>query len=366
MNLPSPTDPKGWPPFARLVAWATLASAALLLIAAGLSQIATVASAQGGLLSALVAGWLLATLAGPPIEMLVRRGVPRRRAVALVWILGAVPVLIIGGEIIFALARSLGTVIAGEPPTNAQIAQLIQRPAALLQSVGLRIDLLPVATEAISVIRSTAVQVQGNLAGIAAGAVAVLGPVVLALGLGVIVSANPGFLDLITAFVPSSSGVSLRRSRQVFELILAGFIGRHLLMGLIYGVAVGFAASLAGADAVLAGTLGGLVMAIPSIGQGPALFPPLLLVLLSAGSLTPVSIAIMLVVWILCLTQLAPRLLNGVLRLSGATVFVAGAVGGLVAGIPGAIFALPLTAAAAAIRRSSVKPAAKRRVSARR
>lgn len=366
MNLPSPTDPNGWPPFARLVAWAALASAALLLIAAGLSQIAAVASAQGGLLSALVAGWLLATLAGAPIETLARRGVPRRRAVALVWILGAAPVLIIGGELIFALARSLATVIAGEPPTSAQIAQLIQRPSALLQSVGLRIDLLPVATEAISIIRSTAVLIEGNLAGVAAGAVAVLGPVILALGLGVILSANPDFLDVFTAFVPSSSGASLRRSRQVFELILAGFIGRHLLMGLIYGVAVGFAASLAGADAVLAGTLSGLVMAIPSIGQGPALFPPLFLVLLSAGSLTPISIAIMLVVWFLCLTQLAPRLLNGVLRLSGATVFVAGAVGGLVAGIPGAIFSLPLTAAAAAIRRSSTRTATTRRVRTRR
>ena len=56
----------------------------------------------------------------------------------------------------------------------------------------------------------------------------------------------------------------------------------------------------------------------------------------------------------------------GVLRLSGATVFVAGAVGGLVAGIPGAIFALPLVAAVAAIRRPPTPAVAKRRVSARR
>jgi len=362
MNLPSPTDPKAWPPFARLLAWGALASAALLLIGAGLSQIAAVASAQGGLLSALVAGWLLATLADAPIEALARRGMARRRAVMLVWVLGAVPVLIIGGELIFALAQSLTTVVAGEPPTSAQIAGLIERPAALLQSVGLKIDLLPVATEVITLIRSTAEQVQGNLAGIAAGAVAALGPVILALGLGVILSANPGYLDILTTFAPASSGASLHRSRQVLESILARFIGRHILMGLIYGVAVGLAASLAGADAVLAGTLGGLVMAIPSIGQGPALLPPLLLVLLSAGPATLLSIALIVVVWLLCMTLLAPRLLNGVLRLSGATVFVAGAVGGLVAGIPGAIFALPLVAAIAAIRRP---PAPSARISKR-
>ena len=360
MNLPSPTNPKEWSPVMRLVAWGALASAAILLIGAGLAQVAAVATAQGALLSALIAGWLLATLADAPIEALVRRGLGRKRAVAIVWVVGAVPVLIIVGELVIALAQSLGSVLAEDPPTGAEVAQLIQRPAALLQSVGLDIDLVPIATEAIAVIRSTAEQVQGNLAGIAAGAVAALGPVILALGLGVILSANPGYLNVLGTLAPALSGPSLQRSRPVLESILAQFIGRHLLMGLIYGVASGVAASLAGADAVLTGTLGGLVMAIPSIGQGPALLPPLLMVLLSAGPATPVSLVLMLLIWALCVTVLAPRLLNGVLQLSGATVFVAGAVGGLVAGIPGAIFSLPLVAAAAALRRASASASTSR------
>ena len=41
-----------------------------------------------------IAGWLLATLADAPIEALVRRGLGRKRAVAIVWVVGAVPVLI--------------------------------------------------------------------------------------------------------------------------------------------------------------------------------------------------------------------------------------------------------------------------------
>ncbi|MFM8177341.1 MAG: AI-2E family transporter, partial [Candidatus Limnocylindrus sp.] len=120
-------------------------------------------------------------------------------------------------------------------------------------------------------------------------------------------------------------------------------------------------ASLAGADAVLAGTLGGLVMAIPTIGQGAAVIPPLLLALLSAGDQTLVGVAVILVSWLLVATQLAPRLLNGVLRLSGATVFIAGTAGGLVAGIPGAIFALPVVAAVAALRQPESTRSAKGR-----
>jgi predicted PurR-regulated permease PerM len=60
---------------------------------------------------------------------------------------------------------------------------------------------------------------------------------------------------------------------------------------------------------------------------------------------------VIIVGWLICATQLAPRLLNGVLRLSGTTVFVAGSIGGLVGGVLGAIFALPVVAAVAAIRR---------------
>jgi predicted PurR-regulated permease PerM len=55
--------------------------------------------------------------------------------------------------------------------------------------------------------------------------------------------------------------------------------------------------------------------------------------------------------------------MNGVLRLSGTTVFVAGSIGGLVGGVLGAIFALPVVAAVAAIRRD--EPSASTRTAKR-
>ncbi len=368
MKLPPLGRPTSWPPVAQALGWAALVSAAVLLIAAGLSQVAALVSAQSGLIAALVAGWLLATLADRPIQTLSRRGVSRRHAVVFVWLLGAIPVLIILGELVFALASSLGTVVAASPPTSEEIRQLTARPSELLRSLGIQIDLLPIATEVITLIRSTAEGVQANLANIAAGAVAALGPVILAIGLGVILSANPEYVNVLTLLLPQSSGASINRSREILESILARFIGRHLLLGLVFGITAGIGASLAGADAVLAGTLGGLVMAIPSIGQGAAVLPPLLLALLAAGNQTLLGAAVIVVSWLLVATQLAPRLLSGVLKLSGATVFIAGTAGGLVAGIPGAIFALPVVAAVAALRRPAVqhRPAVQQRVTPKR
>ena len=63
MNLPPLGSPRAWPPLVQAVAWAALASAAALLIGAGLAQVAALISAQSALLAAIVAGWLLAALA---------------------------------------------------------------------------------------------------------------------------------------------------------------------------------------------------------------------------------------------------------------------------------------------------------------
>jgi len=53
MNLPNPLRSDEWPQSIRLIAWATLASLALVAIMAGLGVVTTFISAQGPLLYAL-------------------------------------------------------------------------------------------------------------------------------------------------------------------------------------------------------------------------------------------------------------------------------------------------------------------------
>ena len=226
-----------------------------------------------------------------------------------------------------------------------------------------RSNLVPIASEAIVALRSLAAGLQANLGGLAAGAVSAVGPLLLAIGSGVALSANPELLDLnaLGHLTPSGSKERIRHTRNVLEVIIARFIARHLALGVIYGAVVFVAATLAGADGLLAAVLGGVVMAIPSIGQGPAVVPPLLLIALSSGSHAFVGGALVIAAWLVCATQLAPRFMAGVLHLSGTTVFLAGAIGGLIAGPIGAIFALPVVAAVAAVRAHPMQPRVRRR-----
>jgi predicted PurR-regulated permease PerM len=368
MNLPSPLRSEEWPQSIRLIAWVTLASAALVAIMAGLSVVTTIISSQGPLLYALAGGWLLAALADAPIDRLVARGWPRTRAALLVWVAGAVPVIIITIELAIEFAQSLGSIIAGPQPTPTEVGAIVGRLGALLASVGLTVDLVPLGTTVILAIRDVATSLQSNIAAIAAGALSALGPLILAIGIGIILSANPAHLDSVDQLATRGRVRSAQRSRKILEEIIARFIGRHVALGFVYGVVVYVGATIAGADGLLAAVLGGIVMAIPSIGQGAAVLPPLALSILAAGpNVLPGSVVIV-VGWLICATQLAPRLMNGVLRLSGTTVFVAGSIGGLVGGVLGAIFALPVVAAIAAIRRDetpastkTVKRAARRK-----
>ena len=186
--------------------------------------------------------------------MLFRSGWPRSRAIALVWITAAVPIVIIVTEIAIAFAQSLGTIIAGPMPSEAVIASLIARPTALLSSIGLSINLAPIAIEAIVALRAFAAGLQANLGGLAAGAVGAVGPLLLAIGSGVALSTNPDLLDLnaLGHLTPSGSKGRIRHTRNVLEVIIARFIARHLALGVIYGAVVFVAATLAGADGLLA------------------------------------------------------------------------------------------------------------------
>lgn len=356
MDLPNPLRSEEWPQSIRLIAWATLASVALVVIMAGLGVVTALIAAQGPLLYALAGGWMLSALADVPIGWLVAHGWSRTRSALLVWILGAVPVIIIAIELAIAFASSLGGIIAGPQPTPTQVGVIVERLSSLLASVGLRVDLVPLATTAILAIREVATSLQSNIAAIAAGAIGALGPLILAIGVGIILSANPAHLDSVDRIAARGRIPSAQRSRKILEEIIARFIGRHVALGFVYGVIVYLGATIAGADGLLAAVLGGIVMAIPSIGQGAAVLPPLALAIVAAGPYVLIGSLVIIVGWLICATQLAPRLMSGVLRLSGATVFFAGSIGGLVGGVLGAIFALPVVAAVAAIRRD-VPPA---------
>jgi len=351
MRLPSPTAPHTWPPALTAAVWLGVVGFAVAGVRIGLGELAGLISGYGAIVGAVVVGWLAATVAEAPIGALIRRGWRRPRAVAAVWVSGGLPLLLLVVEIAVGLAASISTLLAAGTD-RARVAALTAGPERALAAIGLRLDLDPTATAIIEGLRGVVARFGDDAAAVAAGAIGAVGPVLLAVAVGVLLSLAEDDLHPLAALLSERRVGQARRIERIVASTFAAFIGRHLLLGALYFPVAAAAGALAGGDALLAGASGALLMAVPTIGQGLALLPPAAVLLIAAGPALPAAAVLLLAGWFAIANVIAPRLMAGGLRLSGTTVFLAGLAGGIAFGPLGGIVAVPAVAAAAAIARA--------------
>ncbi len=120
-------------------------------------------------------------------------------------------------------------------------------------------------------------------------------------------------------------------------------------MGFVYflvalATSVVFGLPLVGITAAAAG----LLMAIPFFGPFVAWMPPVIVALLfKPDAVLPVT-ALMAAGWFVVMNVLQPRIMQGAVGIHPIVVLGAVLIGGRIAGIPGAIFGIPIAAVASA------------------
>ena len=119
-----------------------------------------------------------------------------------------------------------------------------------------------------------------------------------------------------------------------------GFV--YFLVAIVTSVIFGL--PLVGITAAAAGIL----MAIPFFGPFVAWMPPVLVALLfKPDAVLPVT-ALMAAGWFVVMNVLQPRIMQGAVGIHPIVVLGAVLIGGRIAGIPGAIFGIPIAAVASA------------------
>jgi predicted PurR-regulated permease PerM len=152
------------------------------------------------------------------------------------------------------------------------------------------------------------------------------------------------------AFIPLARRAGVREAWNEVEARLGLWVrGQLLLMGVI-GVATAAAYWLIGLPAaLLLGLIAGIAEAIPIAGPIIGAIPALLI----ATTISPQTVIVTLIVYVvLQLVEgnvLVPMVMRNTVGLSPFLVLVSLLVGGSVAGIPGAIVAVPLVAGAEVI-----------------
>jgi len=228
------------------------------------------------------------------------------------------------GELLTPLVGALGLSTPGDGSVVAKIQEFVAENAGAIAD-----GITALARNAIVVVASLVTAVIISV-GLAMGQVSLLG--------------------WLRRFLPSSTYRDLTELEGAIAISFGGFVRGRLVIGAIYGAIIALSAVLLGIPyAPLIAVIAGLIVFIPWIGPliGWAVLPAFALILAPAevGPAAAISIVAAVAIQVF-VTQFV---MVGAVKMAPVGVFVVVILGTAVAGVIGAIFAIPTAAAILAI-----------------
>jgi predicted PurR-regulated permease PerM len=307
----------------------------------------------GDLIMVFFLAWLLAFMLGPVVKAVT--------AIPLMTRTGAIfttYLLIFGGLVVItivvaaALFASLQDFIADLPQLRANLPEILAPWQERLNGLGFtNVDLQAQATEFLTNISQYAAQLVRPLQELAVASLGAIGNLLLVVVLSLYMVADR---DRITAFMFWLIPTNYRAEAEILEEAVSrsfgGFIRGQVVTGLAFGAICLFASLAFGLEFVAVSTaVAGVLMAIPFFGPFVAWIPPVLVAILSKPDATlPVGIVVA-IGWLVVMNWLQPRIMSNSLRIHPIVVLGSVLVGLKVAGIPGAIFGIPIAAVISAL-----------------
>jgi len=331
----------------RLLFW--LAVIALMTIIANLS--AGVVSTLSGPAVILFVGWLLAYVLEPPVNWLARHMPFKSRglAVAVTYIISA---LVAFGVLLGATVALLNAAIAFVSDLPAIAAQVREAMRPIAEFFGLsatgEFDLAAAVADFVAkngqAIADAAKMAVANAVALVAG---LFTAVIISVGLAV---GQVSLLGWLRRFLPERTYVDLAALERAIAVSFGGFVRGRGLIGLIYGIVILFAAVALGVPyGPLIAVIAGLIVFIPWIGPllGWAVLPAFAVVL--APDVVTQCLVISLIAAVAIQLVVTQLVMGAAVKMSPVAVFAVVIIGTAVAGIAGAIFAIPTAAAIFAI-----------------
>jgi len=324
-----------------------LATIVLFFVAANLA-----ASALGffaDILLAFFLAWLLAFIISPVVSRIVG-WIPRLpRVLATVLVYTAIVVSL--GALIIVVARALADSIVQFAASIPQITEDLPAILAPLQgwfdSFGLgQIDLAARVAAALENFDDLVAGLLVPLQAIAAASVAAIGTMLIVFLLSIyMVIDRDAIMAFLFRLVPPAYAEEARLLQTSVARSFGGFLRGQALMGIVYffvalGTSLIFGLPLIALTSVSAGVL----QAIPFFGPFISWAPPILVALVFVpDALLPVAI-VMLAGWFIVMNVMQPRIMQGAVGIHPIVVLGSVLIGSRIAGIPGAIFGIPVAA----------------------
>ncbi len=297
--------------------------------------------------------WLLAFIISPVVARIVG-AIPRLPWVVATVLVYTTIVVALGGIIIVvaqALTNSIVQFAASIPDIQADLPVMLAPVQSWLDSFGLgQIDLAARAADALANFDDVAAGLLVPLQSIAAASVGAIGTmlIVFLLSIYMVIDRDP-IMAFLFRLVPPSYADEARLLQTSVARSFGGFLRGQALMGAVYFVIALVTSLVFGLPLVaLTSVSTGLLQAIPFFGPFVSWAPPVLVALvLAPDALLPVSL-VMLAGWFVIMNVLQPRIMQGAVGIHPIVVLGSVLIGSRIAGIPGAIFGIPIAAVASA------------------
>ena len=331
---------------------AALVIGTLVLALVLLAQVASLLSYFSDILLVLLLAWLFAFMLSPLVGML-DRAFPRLPRVVVVGIvyLGMFVILswialVVAGN----LANSIAGFVSQLPLFQSRLPEILAPLQSALVALGFQIDVVAAANELLSKVGSLGGDLVQPLTGLALFSLGIVGNLLIVIFLSLFILLDK---DRIVAYANRLVPPRYTEQASLFETSVAssfgGFIRGQFIQGLIYAGVAAFAHLLFGLEFLPASAaLAGVLQAIPFFGPFVSWAPPVVVAVLTRPEVAIPTLIVMGIGWFIVMNIVQPRVMSKAIGLHPVIVLVSVLIGVKIAGVAGAIFALPFAAVIAA------------------
>jgi predicted PurR-regulated permease PerM len=330
----------------------TLGVIALFFIV--VDQVASVFFFFGDVLLTFFLAWLLAFIISPIVARVVGfiPRLPRGLATILVYTVVVGLLLVILVLAAGALANSIVQFAEQIPDIKANLPQILAPWQEWLNSIGLsQVDLVAQAEAALGNLDQFAAALVSPLQEIAVASLSVIGTTLIVFFLSIyMVVDRDQVLAFLFRLVPPNYAEEARLLQTSVSKSFGGFLRGQALMGVVYFfIALGTSLALGLPLAALTSVASGVLQMIPFFGPFVSWMPPVVVALVLKPDVALPTLILMIAGWIVVMNVLQPRIMQGAVGIHPIVVLGSVLIGGRIAGIPGAIFGIPIAAVVSAL-----------------
>ena len=307
----------------------------------------------GDILLTFFLAWLLAFIISPVVGrvMSLNPNLPRAAAAVIVYTLVVAILVVLAVVAAGALATSTTQFVESIPDIRGNLPTILAPWQELLRSIGLgQVDLVAQANDALANLDQLAAALVGPLQQVAVASLGAIGTMLIVFFLSIyMVVDRDQIASFLFRLVPPSYAEEAHLLQTSVSRSFGGFLRGQALMGVVYFLIALSTNLLLGLPlAALTSVSSGLLQAIPFFGPFLSWAPPVIVALVLQPSAALPAVLLMLAGWFLVMNVLQPRIMQDAVGIHPIVVLGSVLIGSRIAGIPGAIFGIPIAAVVSA------------------